>query len=83
MPTFWGLPKRHEMPQNPMIFYKVFEIWGINFMRLFPTSFGYTYILLAVDYLSRWVEAIPTRKDDAVIVFKFLKSNKGLVCQEL
>jgi len=33
------------------------------------------YILLAVDYLSRWVEAIPTRKDDGPTVIKFLRSN--------
>ena len=72
---FGGLGRRHEMPQQPMLFCEVFDVWGIDFMGPFPLSSGFTYILLAVDYLSRWVEAIPTRKDDAQTVSKFLKSN--------
>ena len=39
---------------------EIFDVWGINFMGLFPISFGNTYILLAVDYVSKWVEAIAT-----------------------
>nr|GEW60617.1 reverse transcriptase domain-containing protein [Tanacetum cinerariifolium] len=44
-----------------------------NFMGPFPSSRGNRYILVAVDYLSKWVEAktLPTN-DDRVIV-KFLK----------
>ncbi|XP_025647600.1 uncharacterized protein [Arachis hypogaea] len=34
--------------------------WGIDFMGPFPNSNGFLYILLAVDYVSKWVEAIPT-----------------------
>ncbi|XP_028800193.1 protein NYNRIN-like [Neltuma alba] len=48
---------------------------GGYFMGPFPPSFGYHYILLAVDYVSRWVEAIPTKKDDAATVAKFIKSH--------
>ncbi|XP_028799346.1 uncharacterized protein K02A2.6-like [Neltuma alba] len=62
------------MPQQPILFCEIFDAWGVDFMGPFPPSHGYTYILLAVDYLSRWVEAIPTRKDDASTVSKFLKS---------
>lgn len=65
----------HEIPQQPMMFCEVFEVWGIKFMGPFSPYFGYTYILLDVDYLLRWVEAIPTRKGDVVIVFKFFKSH--------
>ncbi|MCI57879.1 hypothetical protein A2U01_0079130, partial [Trifolium medium] len=46
------------MPQQPMLLCKVFDVWGIDFMGPFPTSFGYLYILLAVDNVSKWVEAI-------------------------
>jgi len=49
------------MPQQPMLFCEVFDVWGIDFMGLFPISFGFTYILLAVDYVSKWVEAKATR----------------------
>ncbi|RDX89807.1 pol, partial [Mucuna pruriens] len=54
---------------------KVFDVWGIDFMGPFPVSNGYSYILLAVDYVSRWVEAIATRTNDAKVVVDFLKSN--------
>ncbi|KAG9458303.1 hypothetical protein H6P81_002811 [Aristolochia fimbriata] len=48
---------------------------GINFMGPFPPSFGYEYILVAVDYVTRWVEAIATRTNDAKVVIEFLKKN--------
>ena len=72
---FGGLGKRHEMPQQPLLFCEIFDVWGIDFMGPFPSSFGFIYILLAVDYVSKWIEAVPTRKDDAQAVSKFLKSN--------
>ncbi|RDX67012.1 gag-pol, partial [Mucuna pruriens] len=48
---------------------------GIDFMGPFLVSNGYSYILLAVDYVSRWVEAIATKTNDAKVVVDFLKSN--------
>ena len=39
------------------------------------SSFGNLYILLAVDYVSKWVEAIPTLNNDARVVAKFLCSH--------
>ena len=44
-------------------------------MGPFPISFGNIYILLAIDYVSKWVEAKATRSDDAKTVINFLKSN--------
>ena len=41
-------------------------------MGPFPSSFGNLYILLVVDYVSKWVEAIPTCTNDASVVVKFL-----------
>ncbi|GJT41778.1 reverse transcriptase domain-containing protein [Tanacetum coccineum] len=49
--------KRDEMPQNAIQVCKIFDIWGIDFMGPFPSSKGNKYILVAVDYLSKWVEA--------------------------
>jgi len=49
------------MPHQPMLYCEVFDILGIDFMGPFPPSFGFTYILFAVDYVSKWVEAISTR----------------------
>ncbi|RDX98816.1 pol, partial [Mucuna pruriens] len=70
-----AMNRRHEMPQQPILFCEVFDVWGIDFMGPFPVSNGYSYILLAVDYVSRWVEAIATRTNDAKVVVDFLKSN--------
>ena len=44
-------------------------------MGPFLESFGYVYILLAVDYVSKWVEAKATRIDDSKVVTNFIKSN--------
>ena len=44
-------------------------------MGLLPSSYGHEYILLAVDYVSKWVEAIPTITCDAKVVLRFIRSN--------
>ncbi|RDY12052.1 hypothetical protein CR513_03203, partial [Mucuna pruriens] len=69
------MSRRHEMPQQPILFCEVFDVWGIDFMGPFPVSNGYSYILLAMDYMSRWVEAVATKTNDAKVVVNFLKSN--------
>nr|GFB35510.1 hypothetical protein [Tanacetum cinerariifolium] len=51
-----------------------FDVWGIDFMGPFPSSKGNKYILVAVDYLSKWVEAKALPTNDARVVVKFLKS---------
>ncbi|RDX74946.1 hypothetical protein CR513_45223, partial [Mucuna pruriens] len=70
-----ALNQRHEMPQQPILFCEVFDVWGIDFMGPFPVSNAYSYILLLVDYVPRWVEATLTRTNDAKVVVDFLKSN--------
>ncbi|GKE56827.1 reverse transcriptase domain-containing protein [Tanacetum coccineum] len=49
-------------------------ILGIDFMCMFPSSRGNKYILVAVDYLSKWVEAKALPTNDARVVCRFLKS---------
>ena len=44
-------------------------------MGPFLFSNGYLYILLAVDYVSKWVEPIPTQTNDHKVVVMFLKEN--------
>nr|GEY68242.1 reverse transcriptase domain-containing protein [Tanacetum cinerariifolium] len=53
---------------------EIFDVWGIDFMGLFPSSRENKYILVAVDYLSKWVEAKALPTNDAPVVCKFLKS---------
>ncbi|CAM8940544.1 unnamed protein product [Rhodiola kirilowii] len=70
-----NISARNEMPQVPILVNDVFDIWGIDFMGPFPASFGYLYILVAVDYVSKWVEAKATRCDDTKTVVDFLRTN--------
>ena len=44
-------------------------------MGPFPPSEGKEYILVAVGYVSKWVEAIPTRTNDHRVVNKFTANN--------
>ncbi|GJV61089.1 reverse transcriptase domain-containing protein [Tanacetum coccineum] len=62
------------MPQNAIQVCEIFDVWGIDFIGPFPSSRGNKYILVAVDYLSKWVEvkALPT--NDARVFIKILKS---------
>ena len=66
---------RHMMPFNPILVVDLFDVWGIDFMGPIPSSFGYIYILVGVDYVSKWVEAVPCRAADHRLVLKFLKEN--------
>ena len=54
---------------------EVFDFWGIDFVDPFPSSCGNEYILVAIDYVSKWVEAVATPYNDAKTVVKFLKKN--------
>nr|GEX12258.1 reverse transcriptase domain-containing protein [Tanacetum cinerariifolium] len=66
--------KKDEMPQNSIQVCEIFDVCGIDFMGPFPSSKGNKYILVAVDYLSKCVEAKALPTNDARVVFKFLKS---------
>nr|GEU84014.1 reverse transcriptase domain-containing protein [Tanacetum cinerariifolium] len=68
------ISQRDEMPQNAIRVCEIFDVWGIDFMGPFPNSKGNKYILVAVDYLSKWVEAKALPINDARVVVKFLKS---------
>nr|GEU67861.1 reverse transcriptase domain-containing protein [Tanacetum cinerariifolium] len=68
------ISQKDEMPQNTIQVCEIFDVWGIDFMGPFPSSKGNKYILVAVDYLSKWVEAKLLPTNDAKVVVKFLKS---------
>ncbi|CAN6678271.1 unnamed protein product [Malus baccata var. baccata] len=64
-----------QMPQTPIFNVEIFDVWGMDFMGPFPPSYGFTYILLVVDYVSKWVEAKATRTNDSKVVADFIKAN--------
>ncbi|GKB20976.1 reverse transcriptase domain-containing protein [Tanacetum coccineum] len=68
------ISQKDEMPQNAIQVCEIFDVWGIDFMGPFSSSRGNKYILVAVDYLSKWVEAKALPTNDARVVVKILKS---------
>nr|GEW10644.1 reverse transcriptase domain-containing protein [Tanacetum cinerariifolium] len=68
------ISQRDEMPENSIQVCEIFDVWGIDFMGSFPSSKGNKYILVAVNYLSKWVEAKALPTNDARVVCKFLKN---------
>ncbi|XP_070008450.1 uncharacterized protein [Nicotiana sylvestris] len=66
---------RHEIPMNTIQEVEVFDVCGLDFMGPFVSSFGNKYILVAVDYVSTWVEAATLPTNDARVVVGFLKKN--------
>ncbi|GJZ96450.1 reverse transcriptase domain-containing protein [Tanacetum coccineum] len=61
------------MPLTNILVSEVFDIWGIDFMGPFPSSRNNKYILVAIDYVSKWVEAEALPTNDARVVVKFLR----------
>ncbi|XP_031099701.1 uncharacterized protein LOC116003900 [Ipomoea triloba] len=60
---------KDEMPQNYILACEIFDIWGLDFAGPFLDSKGFKYILIAVDYVSKWVEAEALRNNDARSVY--------------
>ena len=67
--------RKDEPPMHTILKVELFDLWGMDFMGPFPPSYNNMYILMAVDYVSKWVEAIPTRTNDARVVAQLLRSH--------
>ena len=52
------------MPLHYNLQIEIFDVWGIDFMGPFQKSQDCEYILVAVDYVSKWVETLPCRATD-------------------
>ena len=70
-----GISRKQELPLNPILVIELFDVWGIEFIGPFLSSHGMKYILVAVDYVSKWVEAISLANNEGKSVTAFLKKN--------
>jgi hypothetical protein len=60
-----NINSRDAMPLTNNLQIELFDVWGIDYMGPFPKSKHCEYILVAVDYISKWVEAMPCRAADS------------------
>ena len=54
---------------------EIFYVWGIDFMGPFPSYFGKIYIIVDVDYVSKWIKVKATRTNDAKVVLDFVRTH--------
>ena len=69
------ISRRDIIPLNPILEVEFFYAWGIDFIGPFSSSVGNQYNLVAVDYVSKWVETVPIKTNDYKIAVKFLKES--------
>ena len=70
-----NISKRNEMPLQGILVVHLFYVWGIDLMGPFTSSFSNIYILLAMDYVSKWVEATACPRNNATTVVGFIQRN--------
>ena len=63
------------MPLINILVSEIFYVWGIDFMGPFHSSFGNLYILLAYDYVSKWIEVKTTYTNDVKVVLDFVRTH--------
>eukprot|EP00253_Pinus_taeda_P031853 PITA_31853 len=74
---FEGKQKLKSLPLKPIHASGPFQQWGLDFLgEINPHSSGqHRWILVPIDYFTKWIEAIPTRKANHHAVMKFLTKN--------
>ena len=60
-----GIMSRNAMPLTHNLIVELFDEWGIDSMGPFQKSQDCEHILEAVDYVSKWVEALSCKAADA------------------
>ena len=61
-----------ELPLNPILVIELFDVWGIDFIGHFMFSHGMRYIIVVVDFVSKWVESISLANNQWKSVTAFL-----------
>ena len=71
----WENFETRHVPLDSILEVEIFDVWSINFMGPFPNSFDNQFILVAVNYVSKWIKAVPTKTNDNKVIVKILKEN--------
>ena len=75
--------RSHPAPLFPIILVGPFTKWGIDDVTCNPVlARGHKYIIVTVDYFTKWAEEMPTYKDDgettAFFIFNQIISRFGI-----
>ena len=62
------------MPLINILVSEIFYVWSIDFMGPFSFSFGNIYIILVVDYVSKWIEVKAIRTNEVKVVLDFIRT---------
>jgi hypothetical protein len=74
---FEGKQRLPSFPLDPVVVEAPFQQWGLDFIGEIPqvSSAGHSWILAAIDYFTRWVEAIPLKTSSSAAIIHFLEEN--------
>jgi hypothetical protein len=74
---FEGKKQLKSLPLKPIVVTGPFQQWGLDFIgEIHPPSSGqHRWILVATDYFTKWIEAIPTQNANHTVIIKFLQEN--------
>ena len=74
---FAGRQQLKSLPLKPVHTNGPFQQWGLDFLgEINPHSSGHhKWILVAIDYFTKWIEAIPTKNANHQAIIKFLNEN--------
>ena len=68
-----GVSRLLENPLHDILVIELFDVWGIELLGPFVSCHGMKYILVAVHYVSKWVEPIPLANNEGMSVTAFMK----------
>lgn len=74
---FEGKQRLPTLPLDPILVQAPFQQWGLDFIGQFHhiCSDGFNWILIAIDYFTKWVEAIPLKTSSNTTIVRFLEEN--------
>ena len=72
-----GKQQLKSLPLRPIVVNGPFQQWGLDFIgEINPSSSGqHKWILVATNYFTKWIEAIPTRNATHQVIMRFLYEN--------
>ena len=73
---FEGKRKLIPLPLQPITVEAPFQQWGLDFIgEIHPISFSqHRWILIATDYFTKWIEAIPSRNATDSVIISFIET---------